>query len=326
MSNMLIGQKGIISVILPIYNGSRYINRCIESVLNNTWRELELICVDDGSTDNSRDIVKSYINKDDRVKLLTKENGGVIEARKLGIGHAKGEYITFIDQDDWVEINTYEKVIKQIEQDNSQLCVFGYCRDKNGHSDKMINENKIPTIISSADDAIRFGFAREQYRNFAIFLWNRVFKTEFLKELDVEFWEKQRIGDDLLTWCVCAMQHPRISYLEDNFYHWVLRDESVSHTKSEKNIKVLNDIILSYEKCITLLENSSDIKASTVNYLKTFYVYHASCLYEIASENNMGEWIEIYKNDMKKYFKEYCKQNASKPERIEQIAKMIGVN
>lgn len=100
----------MISVIVPIYNAEEYLNKCLASIVNQTYRELEIILVNDGSTDESLAICEKYKQVDDRVVIINKHNEGLVRARKDGIRMAKGEYITFVDADDWIDITTYEKI------------------------------------------------------------------------------------------------------------------------------------------------------------------------------------------------------------------------
>lgn len=94
--------SSLVSVIIPIYNTARYLPRCLDSILNNDYKNLEIICINDGSTDNCLEILKEYENKDDRILLIDVPNGGVSKARNLGLDYATGDYICFIDSDDWI--------------------------------------------------------------------------------------------------------------------------------------------------------------------------------------------------------------------------------
>ena len=99
-----------VSVIVPVYNVEKYIRQCLESIINQTYKNLEIIVVNDGTKDNSMKIVEEYLS-DERIKVINKENGGIASARNRGIDEATGEYISFVDSDDWLELNTYEKFL-----------------------------------------------------------------------------------------------------------------------------------------------------------------------------------------------------------------------
>lgn len=112
-----------LSVIITVYNEEKYVVRCIESVIRQTYTNLEIIVVDDGSTDRSLDVCKSFVEKDNRVSVIHKSNGGPMSARKTGIRNATGEYITYVDGDDWLESDLYEKVMKQLG--DADICAYG---------------------------------------------------------------------------------------------------------------------------------------------------------------------------------------------------------
>lgn len=112
-----------ISVIVPVYNMEKYLVRCLESIVNQTYPDLEIICVNDGSTDSSAKILETYASKDKRIKLITKENGGLSSARNAGINAATGEFITFVDSDDWIQPDTYNIVSRYMS--DADMLIFG---------------------------------------------------------------------------------------------------------------------------------------------------------------------------------------------------------
>ena len=107
-----------ISIITPVYNVEKYIHRCIDSILAQTFTDFELLLIDDGSKDNSGKICDEYAKSDKRIRVFHKENGGVSSARNLGVDEAKGEYISFIDPDDWIELNMYEEIFNFVDENN----------------------------------------------------------------------------------------------------------------------------------------------------------------------------------------------------------------
>lgn len=115
----------LISVIVPVYNVEKYLVKCIDTIINQTYKNLEILLIDDGSTDNSLKICMSYAEKDSRIRVLKKENGGQGSARNVGLDICKGEYISFIDSDDWIEIDMMESMYEAINKNNAQLSVCG---------------------------------------------------------------------------------------------------------------------------------------------------------------------------------------------------------
>ena len=115
-----------ISIIVPIYNAEKFLNKCIKSILKQTFENFELILVNDGSTDKSLDICNKYAKSDKRIKVINKKNEGSVLARKRGIKEAKGDYVIFVDADDWISINALEVINEEINNNNADVIVFNY--------------------------------------------------------------------------------------------------------------------------------------------------------------------------------------------------------
>ena len=115
-----------VSIIVPIYNVEEYLVKCLDSLVNQTLKEIEIICINDGSTDNSLEILKAYAQKDDRITVINKKNSGVSDARNTGLEMANGEYVMFVDSDDYLEIQTCQSIYEKIKKDNSNLLIFNY--------------------------------------------------------------------------------------------------------------------------------------------------------------------------------------------------------
>ena len=117
-----------ISVIIPVYNTEKYLNECLDSIVNQTLSDIEIICVNDGSTDNSLAILESYAKKDNRITVISQENNGQGSARNLGLKNSSGNYICFIDSDDYVDLNMLEKLYDNVILNNSDIVVFKIAR------------------------------------------------------------------------------------------------------------------------------------------------------------------------------------------------------
>ena len=112
-----------ISVIVPVYNVENYLVKCLDSIINQTLTDIEIICVNDGSTDNSRQILENYKRKDSRIKIIDKQNGGLSSARNVGYKYSTGEYISYIDSDDWVDLTMLEKMYKNIKKHDCEISI-----------------------------------------------------------------------------------------------------------------------------------------------------------------------------------------------------------
>lgn len=315
-------EKNLVSVIVPIYNARKTLIKCLESILQQSYASLEIICVDDESDDDSLLLCREISKTDDRVRVVTKNNGGVASARNLGLKIARGKYVTFVDQDDWIDNNAYSQMMKIAEKSDADMVVCNYTKDYLNEIELMINRSGIKTEIYSTDDLIRYAFFREEYRGFAAFVWNKLFKREFLIENQIVFDDTLRRGDDVLFFVNVALAEPKTIYVNQHLYHYVQRSDSVTHTFTKQNIDRLGEILIGYERAINMLEECK-ISEEALGYMKCFYVYHASMLYELADKEKLKIQKERYMNAMKMYFDEYVKQNAYNQDRIDRICKLI---
>lgn len=285
--------------------------------------DIEVICIDDGSTDDSLSICQNIAEYDPRVKVISKINGGVASARNIGLEHANGVYITFADQDDWIEKNIYKAMVDAALSSNADMVVCNYFKDNKDLIQPMINQEIIPEIITTTNDLIRYAFFREKYRGFAAFVWNKIFKKAFLETNHILFDESLKRGDDVLFFSNVALAKPKTIYINQHLYHYVQRPDSVTHTLNKNNMGRLSEILSGYKRSIDKLEQNN-VSKEALGYMKCFYVYHASVLYELAIEKGMSDTKDIYKNAMKLYLHEYEKQNQNDDIRINRIYKLIG--
>lgn len=197
-----------VSVIVPIYDVEKYLPKCLDSIVGQTYENLEIICVDDGSPDNSADIVRSYAEKDDRIILIRKENGGLSSARNEGIKHATGEYTVFLDSDDWIDKETIAAAVEATERDGVEMVMWGYVREyKNKSIEKHIFDSD---RIFSKEETKNYvhrrivGLLGEELANPATAdslgtAWGKLYNTKKIKDNNIEFVDTKIIGtEDLL--------------------------------------------------------------------------------------------------------------------------------
>lgn len=314
-------KRCMLSIIIPLYNAEKTIRKCLSSVLSQNM-DLEIILVDDESVDHTKSIVNEYIENYPNVRYFYKKNGGVSSARNVGLQEAKGKYVTFVDQDDWLNKNAYKDLIGKIEKEKADMLVFGYFKDYPDRSVRMKNRKDILLKICDTNKLIEYAFFRETYRAFAAFVWNKIFKLSFLKENNIIFDSNLLRGDDVLFFSRVALEKPITIFVDTPIYHYYQREDSISHTLTRDNFRRLKDILIGYEKAITIVEKSGQ-NCDSVKYMKSFYVYHASVLFEIAvNQENMFEqnWLS---KCIDRYYYEYCEQNKEYPERIERINRLL---
>lgn len=170
-------KKPLISIIVPIYNVEPYLQKCVDSVLNQTFQNYELILVDDGSTDNSSKICDEYANKYDYITVIHQNNAGVSAARNTGLDSSKGEYIFFLDSDDWIERNALEKLISLIKKNNLDLAIIEI---KETDNENIVFEKSDEIIFYSGDEILKFFFNEERL---SIVVWNKLYKKELFNKL-----------------------------------------------------------------------------------------------------------------------------------------------
>lgn len=185
-------ENPLISVVVPVYNVERYASRCIGSVLQQTYKNFELILIDDGSPDKSGKICDAYAEKDDRIKVTHKSNGGVSSARNMGIEMAQGEYIIFVDSDDWLPENALDSLIVQIE-DRCDLVVGSYQKRDYKISSTILKTKTVFLLQLSADEFLPF------YNDGVFYTpWAKLFKREIIHKSNIRFDLDVKQGEDTL--------------------------------------------------------------------------------------------------------------------------------
>ncbi|MBD5540892.1 MAG: glycosyltransferase [Lachnospiraceae bacterium] len=235
-----------ISVIVPIYNIEPYLEECIKSIINQTYSHLEIILVDDGSTDHSGAICDRYAAMDDRILVIHKKNGGLVTARKAGLSVAKGEYIGFVDGDDYIEPDFYEVLYEEISEKKTDFVQCGAREEReNGEStclcswevDKYTVSDRKEVIINFFDNFLSHkGYINE-------FIWNKLFSKEFIKkqyELGPDY---QQHGEDFICMCECMLNCRSFASLGKELYHYRLREDSLSHSSSVEMIAKMSNLI-----------------------------------------------------------------------------------
>ena len=223
----------VLTVIMPVYNVEKYVEKSIKSVLNQTMKDFELIIVNDGSTDNSGDICEKYASIDNRIRYFVKENRGVSAAINFAIKKStNSQYITFIDSDDWIEFDFYEKVMKYINDNDLDVCITGYIIEEGKRS--FINLKKKKSSIMNSSEALIEIFKSRYYTGT---LCDTFFKKNILLELSLV--ERLRYHEDFLFKVECINNSNKIGYFPLYKYHYLMRSTSASHTFSRKNLDVL---------------------------------------------------------------------------------------
>lgn len=307
--------KPLISIIIPVYNTAPYLRRCINSVINQTYKNLEIICIDDGSTDGSELIVDEYAKCDSRVKVVHKQNGGESSARNLGLKMMTGLYVGFLDCDDWIDEEMYETLEQALESESLDMVAASWYKETDLCSQVIRNELPVSNNAFSGQELLRYLYMRDSYRGFA-YIWDKLYKKEILfnqyNQL-ILFDESLQLGGDVLYLAEVVLNIKKAKYIDKAYYHYNQRSESGCHTK---DISKLRDWLKAYEIVLEKF-NKEHIDENIINYVKRFLVYHSSNAVEVAV--SLGE--EVAKREFQRlmllYEHEYVFLNKQYPERIQ---------
>ena len=222
--------RPLISVIVPIYRIERYVGICIESLINQTYEDLEIILVDDGSPDRCPEICDLYAKKDDRIKVIHKKNGGLVSARKAGVIAATGEYVGYVDGDDWVGAGFYESLVNIMKASDSDMVCAGLSRDLFEKS-FCFCDNVPPGLYEGEklsklrSEAMSYG----EYHRLGIstYVWNKLFRREILLQHQLNVDDNISIGEDAAVTYPVLMGCKRVYVTDNCAYHYRQREDSM---------------------------------------------------------------------------------------------------
>lgn len=238
--------ENLISIIIPVYNSEKYLSKCIDSIINQTYNNLEIILVDDGSTDASPIICDEYEKKDFRIKVIHKKNGGVSSARNIGLINSTGNYIGFIDADDYIEPVMYEKLLKVLKESNTLISMCGFSKIKDNKVIKIDNYNE--KIISS-EKLLKDIFNCTSMGT----LWNKLFAKEIFFDIN----NKQLFFNETIHYCEDVLMLETILSHNDNIaiynqplYNYIVSSSSICHGNiNEKKLTCIKSMDLILNLC-----------------------------------------------------------------------------
>ena len=221
-----------ISVIVPVYNVEKYLSECLDSIVNQTLKNIEIICLNDGSTDNSLSILQKYASKDKRIKIIDKENEGLGYTRKVGLDIAKGKYVLFCDSDDYyAELTAFEELYNYIEKMKVDVVIFESIRfDKN--KGFCIEERD---LFNAPQKKIFSYLDMNNILFFRAYAWRKIYSKEFLDSYDDWFFLKHIIYEDIPFHFQITIRS-RMSYINKKFYVYRMRENSLGHILNDKAI------------------------------------------------------------------------------------------
>lgn len=270
-----------ISVIVPVYNVEDYIERCLTTLKNQTMKDLEFIIVDDGSTDGSAKIIKKFVKEDERFSYHKKKNGGLSDARNYGMKYAKGEYLAFLDSDDYVDLDLYEKMYEKTHDDigafQADIVETDFIWE---YPDKQVVD------ISKVDDMTRV------IVDIRVVAWNKLYRREWIEKLGIQFSKGLRYED--VDWCYKLIPHmEHFESVHGTYVHYVQRSNSIANTQNEKVrdiYQILKNAITYYEQNKLMFRYKNQLEYSVLrivfgsSFLRTIQVEDPKLRKEILDE------------------------------------------
>lgn len=215
--------EDLVSIIMPIYNVEKYLDKCIQSVLSQTYKNMEIILVDDGSSDNSPKICDKYASMDERVKVIHKQNGGMSDARNAGLEIALGKYIEFVDSDDYMAENMVETLYKNICEYNADISL---CSHYIVREETMVTDASYEKNVYTNSQVIEEFLLDTKIRSY---VWNKMFKASLFEKIK---FQKGRVFEDLLVIPMLFAEASKIIFDDTPLYYYVQREGSVLHTQT----------------------------------------------------------------------------------------------
>lgn len=307
----------LLSVIIPIYNVEPYLDRCMESIVNQTYKNLEIIMVDDGSPDNCPALCNQWQRKDDRIKVIHKKNGGLSDARNMGLSIATGEYIAFVDSDDFVDLDMYRAMIGALEKTGADISTCGRYSYRNGEVSERQTSSKevILSSMQAINELLRGGLIEEA-------AWDKVYKRSLFNEIVFPVGE---INEELPIMPLLFERTNKIVCTGKPFYYYCENPGSITHEAySEKKRIVIKHI---EEVSGYIADKYPELKEA----VGEFQGRYASCFLIVFEQNK--ELKTKYAKDYQ-FYKSLCKKNfttllmsgnRTRKDKIETICALLGI-
>ena len=282
----------LISVVVPVYNVEKYLDKCVESILGQTYKKIEIILVDDGSTDNSGIKCDEWSKKDDRISVIHKKNGGLSDARNVGMNVANGEYIAFIDSDDFLDLEYLEKLYNFVVEEKADIGVCNpYYYYESSRIEKRYHIVRKKIVADALSMTIRLLY-QKQYDTSA---WGKIYKTKLFKENEI-YYPKGKLYEDIATTYKVFLKANKIAFLNQELYYYRQRDNSIM--RKEFNIREMDYI----ENAKMLLESVSSINKNIQKAAISRFVSANFAIYKkINDEEKYCDQIKYIQRNIKKY-------------------------
>lgn len=299
-----------VSIIVAAYNIEDYIIRCLKSLIQQSFKELEIIVVNDGSSDSTLKCIESIAEIDHRIKIVNQKNKGLIEARKSGFKVAKGEYVLFVDGDDWIDVKAIEVLYRKAKEKNYDIVQYRYLNIyDNGKVIKESTDNLGPLNGSEFLEKCFMGRINHN-------VWSKFIRAKYILDNNIDFPDEISYGEDLAFIFSLAINNPKMYIIEDYLYYYYQRSTSLSNNLSEKTLEITKAIEFIKKQLIKF--NIFDYYREQFEYLSYKQNYYTRRR-EIFTDNT-GIGKQLYRNWKKcdiyiknnKYYLEFHKMDSKK--------------
>lgn len=261
----------MVSVIIPVYNAEKYIKRCLDSVLAQSYRNFEVLLIDDGSTDNSGRICDEYRFRDNRIRVIHNKNCGVAATRNVGIREAQGDYIAFVDSDDYIDPDMLEIMVTRVKKFNSDIVMCNYFTDKGGKITKAkMNYKEVYDGADIVKNELLYLYYTD-YHNGLYSLCNKLIKKSIYSANDILFDESLKRGEDAWFVFQCLKHCKRVDYIPEAFYYYYQNQSSIMHS-------IYDD---QYEQWVKMRERLLN-ENQTLGFKIDYALFYKEFLYKLA--------------------------------------------
>lgn len=284
-----------VSIILPIYNQEKYLEKALASLQKQTLQDIEIICVNDGSKDNSLNILKRYAQQDHRIRIIDQNNQGCGQARNNGLKVAQGEFIAFLDPDDWIEPNALELLYTQSKKQNCEMMVFNFNKiNEAGEVIQNFNLKKRLQRFYNINENENFHWRDIKPKvlgGLYPVAWNKFYKRNLIVDNQIHFANSNLAEDNAFVFGA-TLSSEKIGYLDKCLYHYLIHEKSAIRTKSDRNFCIFRSID-SVKQLLKKLNLTEELKKEFDNYILRIVSFHIKQIKSISK------------------FKEVCKKRLS---------------
>ncbi len=282
-------ENPLISIIIPVYNTEKYLSECLDSVLAQSYKNWEAICINDGSKDNSLHILNDYANRDERIKVINQENKGLSETRNIGLEQVQGQYIMFLDSDDFWHSEILSILVNIIKKEECDIISFSYKKVLNGNF-KQKNYKKPSKFKLYSNPLINF--IKRKYKTTGV-VWNKIYRADLIRGIK---FVKINPGEDNIFVFECLGKSKKIAVIDNELYFYNQNPSSIMHTSQEQKIKQSKIIIA--ENIRRIIQNfaQDEKKYNLCNYyLHNRLIFRDRIIYILKKKTPIKEIIDEIK-------------------------------